>query len=138
MFGLNPYVLIGAAVALVISFGSGFGLGHKLEKANFDAYKLEQEQNTRKKEQEHQTETDQIRRTKDAQIAGINNKLIDAISELRQRTARPAEIPADGQSCSGRSLYAEDAIFLTREAARADILRTALAACYDQYDKVTK
>jgi hypothetical protein len=138
MFGLNPYVLIGAAVALVISFGSGFGLGYKLEKANFDAYKLEQEQNTRKKEQEHQVETDQIRRTKDAQIAGINNKLIDAISELRQRTARPAEIPADGQSCSGRSLYAEDAIFLTREAARADILRTALAACYDQYDKVTK
>jgi len=138
MFGLNPYVLIGAAVALAISFGSGFGLGHKLEKANFDAYKLEQEQNTRKKEQEHQTETDQIRRTKDAQIAGINNKLIDAISELRQRTARPAEIPTDGQSCSGRSLYAEDAIFLTREAARADILRTALEACYDQYDKVTK
>jgi len=138
MFGLNPYVLIGAAVALVISFGSGVGVGYKWEKANFNAYKLEQEQNSRKKEAEHQAQTDQIRKDKDAKIADINNKLVDAITELRKRPARPAEIPTDGQSCSGRSLYAEDAIFLEREAARADILRTALEACYSQYDKIIK
>ena len=136
MFGLNPYVLIGAAVALVISFGSGFGLGHKLEKAKFDAYKLEQSEITRQKEAEHQAATDQIRKDKDAKIADINNKLVDAISELRNRSSRPAEITSNGQSCSGRSLYAEDAIFLTREAARADIIRSALEACYNQYDKV--
>jgi hypothetical protein len=136
MFGLNPYVLIGAAVALAISFGSGFGLGHKLERAKFDAYKLEQSELTRKKEAENQSATDQIRRTKDAKIADINNKLVDAISELHKRPARPAEIASNGQSCSGRSLYAEDAVFLTREAARADIIRSALEACYNQYDKV--
>jgi len=138
MFGLNPWVIIGAAAALVISFGSGFGLGHKLERAKFDAYKLEQSEITRKKEAEHQAATDEIRRTKDAKIADINNKLVDAISELRKRPSRPAEIASDGQSCSGRSLYAEDAIFLTREAARADIIREALQACYNQYDSVAK
>ena len=138
MFGLNPWVIIGAVTALVISFGSGFGLGHKLEKAQFDAYKLEQSEITRQKEAEHQAATDQIRKDKDAKIADINNKLVDAISELRKRPSRPAEITSDGQSCSGRSLYAEDAIFLRREAARADIIREALAACYNQYDSVAK
>ena len=138
MFGLNLYVLIGAAVALVISFGSGFGLGHKLEKAKFDAYKLEQSEITRKKEAEHQAATDDIRRSKDAKIADINNKLVDAISELRNRPSRPAEITSNGQSCTGRSLYAEDGSFLIREAARADIIRSALEACYKQYDSVAK
>ena len=138
MFGLNPYVLIGAAVALVISFGSGFGLGHKLEKAKFDAYKLEQSELTRQKEAEHQAATDQIRKDKDAKIADINNKLVDAISELRNRASRPAEITSNGQSCTGRSLYAQDAEFLIREAARADTIRTALEACYNQYDSVGK
>ena len=138
MFGLNPWVLIAAAAALVISFGSGFGLGHKLERAKFDAYKLEQSEITRKKEQEHQAATDQIRKDKDAKIADINNKLVDAISELRKRPSRPTEITSDGQSCTGRTLYAEDAIFLRREAARADTIRTALEACYNQYDSVAK
>ena len=138
MFGLNPYFLIGVAVALAVSFGGGFGLGHKLERAKFDAYKLEQSELTRKKEAEHQSATDEIRRTKDAKIADINNKLVDAINELRKRPSRPAEIASDGQSCSGRSLYADDAIFLTREAARADTIRTALEACYNQYDQVAK
>ena len=138
MFGLNPYFLIGVAVALAVSFGSGFGLGHKLERAKFDAYKLEQSELTRKKEAENQVATDEIRRTKDAKIADINNKLVDAISELRKRPSRPAEIASNGQSCSGRSLYAEDAIFLRREASRADIIREALEACYNQYDSVAK
>lgn len=138
MFGLNPYLIIGAALALAVSFGSGFGLGHKLERAKFDAYKLEQSEITRKKEAEHQAATDEIRRNKDAKIADINNKLVDAISELYKRPSRPAEIASNGQSCTGRSLYAEDGSFLIREAARADIIRSALQACYDQYDSIAK
>lgn len=138
MFGLNPWVIIGAAAALVISFGSGFGLGHKLEKAQFDAYKLEQSEITRKKEAEHQAATDQIRKDKDAKIADINNKLVDAITELRNRPSRSTESASNGQSCTGRSLYAEDASFLIREAARADVIRTALEACYNQYEQVSK
>ena len=137
MFGLNPFVLYGAIAAVVISFASGFGLGHKLEANKFNEYKLEQERNTRIKEQEHQAATDEIRKAKDAKIADINNKLIDAVSELRKRTSRPTEVSDNGQSCTGRSLYSEDAIFLIREAARADVIRTALEACYNQYDKVT-
>lgn len=137
MFGLNPIVLYGFIAAVVVAFGSGFGLGYKIEKSHFESYKLEQERNTRIKEQEHQAATDQIRKEKDAKIADINNKLIDAVSELRKRTSRPAEVSDNGQGCTGRSLYSEDAIFLIREAARADVLRTALEACYNQYDKVT-
>ena len=138
MFGLNPFILYGAIAALVISFSSGATIGYKWEKSNFDNYKLEQERNTRIKEQEHQAVTDEIRKTKDAKIADINNKLVDAISELRKRTSRPAEVPNNGQSCSGRNLYSEDAIFLTREAARADIIRSGLDACYKQYDSINK
>ena len=138
MFGLNPYFLIGIAVAIALSFGGGFTLGHKLEAAVFNQYKLEQTELARKQEQAHQTATDAIRKNKDEQIATINSKLFDAISELRKRPSRPATITSNGQSCTGATLYSDDAIFLTREAARADIIRTALEACYTQYDQVAK
>jgi len=138
MFGLNPFLIYAAIAAVVIAFGSGATVGYKWEKSNFDSYKAEQERNTRIKEQENQLKTDEIRKQKDAKIADINSQLLDSISELRKRTSRTAEVSNNGQSCSGGSLFSEDAIFLTREAARADILRTALEACYDQYDKVTQ
>jgi hypothetical protein len=60
-------------------------------------------------------------------------------SELRKRPSRPATITSNGQSCTqctGAQLYAEDSIFLTGEAARADIIRVALQACYNQYDAI--
>lgn len=135
---LNPWFLIGAAVALALSFGGGVGIGYKWESANFNAYKLEQAKLTQELKDKHQDDTDKIRRNKDAKIAAINNQLVDAVAELRKRPARPAKITSDGQSCSGASLYAEDAIFLRREAARADIIREALEACYNQYDSVAK
>ena len=141
MFGLNPYFLIGIAVAIALSFGGGFTLGHKLEAAVFNQYKLEQTELARKQEQAHQAATDEIRKNKDEQIAAINSKLFDAVSELRKRPSRPATITSNGQSCTqctGAQLYAEDSIFLTGEAARADIIRVALQACYNQYDQVAK
>ena len=92
MFGLNPYFLIGIAVAIALSFGGGFTLGHKLEAAVFNQYKLEQTELARKQEQAHQAATDEIRKNKDEQIAAINSKLFDAISELRKRPSRPATI----------------------------------------------
>lgn len=138
MFGINPWTIIGVASAIVLSFGGGIATGYKIEKANFEAYKVEQAQLTRQKEKESQDATDAIREAKDAEIASINNKLFDALVELRKRPARPAKISENGQSGTGATLYSEDAIFLTREAARADIIRTALQACYQQYDEVTK
>jgi hypothetical protein len=128
------YVKIGAG--LIVLFGlwfNGYSVGHH----QLTAYKLEQETATKQKEIEHQVATDQIRKVKDAQIRDINSKLVDAISELRKRPSRPQSAFL-GQIGTGASLFAEDAIFLRREAARADELRTGLEACYAQYDAVAK
>lgn len=135
---LNPYFLIGLAAALILSFGSGVGVGYKWEAANFNAYKLEQAQATQELKDKHQDDTDNIRKDKDAKIAAINTQLFNAVNELRKRPTRPAEIASNGQSGTGASLYAEDGIFLAGEATRADILRSALEACYNQYDAVRK
>ena len=131
---IGTYVRLGAsAIALLISAY----LGYSFEHSRFVAFKASIVEETRKKEVEHQIATDEIRKVKDAQIRDINSKLVDAISELRKRPSRP-ESPLPGQIGTGASLFAEDAIFLRREAARADELRAGLEACYAQYDAVSK
>ena len=129
------YVKLGA-IALALLFSAY--LGYSFEHSRFVAFKAAIAEETRQKEIEHQIATDEIRKVKDAQIRDINSKLVDAISELRKRPSRP-ESPLPGQteqSCNGSQLYAEDSIFLIREAARADTIRIALQACYDQYESL--
>jgi hypothetical protein len=126
------YVKIGLCALLLL--GAGY-TGYSIEASRFERYKVEQLAQTQKAEQEHQALADQIRKDKDAQIASINNSLADALVQLRSRPSR-AQAPSDGQGGTGLSLSAEDATFLDREAARADILRTALDACYKQYDSI--
>jgi len=128
------YVKIGL-VALLLC-GAGY-LGYSFEAARFDRYKAEQMAATQKAQEEHQTATDQIRKEKDAQIASINNSLTDALIGLRERPNR-TQATSNGQGGTGLSLSAEDATFLDREAARADVLRSALDACYKQYDALSK
>ena len=101
--------------------------------------KIAQEEAIHKREIENQNAVDAIRKDRNEQIDAINTQLYNAISELHKRPARPSNaLSINGQSGTGRSLFAEDAIFLEREAARADTIRTALDACYKQYDEVTK
>jgi len=128
------YVKIGLCAALL--FLAGY-TGFSLEAARFDRYKASQQALTQKAEEEHQAAADQIRKEKDAQIAAINNSLADALVQLRSRPSR-AQDAANGQGGTGLSLSAEDSVFLEREAARADILRSALSACYQQYDALNK
>ena len=128
------YVKIGLCAALL--FLAGY-IGFSLEAARFDRYKAEQQAATQKIQEEHQEAADQIRKEKDAQIASINNSLADALIKLRERPSRTQDA-ANGQGGTGVSLSAEDSVFLEREAARADILRTALSACYAQYDSLSK
>ena len=136
MFPLSPltYVKI-IAVALLLS-GAWYS-GFSFESGRFEAYKVRQTQLVQEAEQKHQAAADQIRMEKDAQIASINNSLADAVSQLRERPSR-AQNAANGQGGTGLSLSAEDAVFLEREAARADILRSSLSACYQQYDSLNK
>ena len=126
MFGLNLYVIY--AVVAITLFCGGFvnGCSYQQSKA---------EKTIRDKEHQYQSEADQIRIQKDAQIKVINTQLVDAISELRKRPSRTAETN-NGKGCNGASLYAEDSEFLVREAARADEIRVGLQACYRQYDAI--
>ena len=131
---LLTYVKLGL-VALCL-FVSGY-IGYSIEAARFDSYKAEQIKLVQEAEEKHQAAADQIRKDKDAQIAGINNSLADALMQLRSRPSR-AQDATNGQNGTGLSLSAEDAAFLDREAARADGLRAALNACYAQYDSLSK
>ena len=112
-----------------------FYFGWHLRDNDFMAYKTAQQAATQKIEKEYQQKADQIEKDKNAQIRNINAQLVDAISELRKRPSRASEA-SNGQSCNGTGLYAEDAEFLVREAARADQIRVALQACYQQYDSI--
>ena len=121
-------------ICAVLLLGSGY-LGYALESARFDRYKADQIAQTQKIQEEHQAAADQIRKEKDVQIAAINNSLADALIKLRERPSR-TQGTSNGQGGTGLSLSAEDGTFLDREAARADILRTALDSCYKQYDSL--
>ena len=131
---LLTYVKIGLfALSLCVA---GY-LGYAVESSRFNSYKQAQQAATQALQEQHQAAADQIRKEKDAQIASINTQLANALSQLRSRPSRTQDA-ANGQGGTGVSLSAEDSIFLEREAARADILRTALSACYDQYDALNK
>ena len=112
-------------------------LGYAVESSRFNSYKQAQQAATQALQEQHQALADQIRKEKDAQIASINTQLADALIKLRERPNR-AQNTTNGQGGTGLSLSAEDSVFLEREAARADILRTALSACYAQYDSLSK
>jgi hypothetical protein len=123
---MNIYAIY--AMVAISLFCGGFVSGCQHEQAS-------QEKAIRDKEHQYQADADQIRKDKDAQINAINNQLVDAISELHKRTSR-ADKANNGQGGTGTTLFAEDAEFLIREAARADQIRTALDACYKQYDSI--
>ena len=136
MFPLSITQYVKIAIFTICLFVSGY-IGYSIEAARFDSYKAEQIKLVRDAEENHQALADQIRKEKDAQIASINNSLADALIKLRERPGR-TQAASNGQGGTGLSLSAEDATFLDREAARADILRSALSACYEQYDSLSK
>ena len=136
MFPLSIGTYVKIVAGALIIFGSWYN-GYSIGYSKLTKYKLEQETETRQKEAEQQAATDQIRKDKDAQITAINSQLADALIQLRNRPSR-AQAANNGQNGTGSTLFAEDAEFLIREATRADTIRTALDACYKQYDEMTK
>ena len=129
---LTTWLKLGAGLALAIFMWYS---GYSYEASRFERYKAEQAAQTQIKERDYQAKADQIEKEKNAQIRNINNQLVDAISELRKRPGRTTETSA-GSCGTGATLFAEDAIFLRREAARADEIRAGLQACYQQYDAI--
>ena len=76
------------------------------------------------------------------EINDITNNHRRVVAGLRQRLSRPSSHStpntntAPTESCTGAELHREDGEFLAGEAARGDVLRSELAKCYEQYDKV--
>jgi len=71
----------------------------------------------------------------------INANLNDDLDKLRQRASRDSAIKSNNtepncEGATGEHLSGEDAGFLTREAARADKIRSALKTCYTYADTV--
>ena len=136
MFPLSLATYGKLAIGIVCVLCS-FYFGWHLRDNDYMAYKATIIAKTATAEKEYQAAADKIEKEKDAKINSINAQLVDAISELRKRPSR-AQNTANGQGGTGATLSAEDAEFLTREAARADIIRTGLDACYKQYDALSK
>jgi len=134
MFPLPISAYIYAGLVLIALAGVGYG---RHEHTVFEEYKAEEIANARLKEHQLQDATDQIRKDKDAQINAINDQLATVLVQLRSRTSRNDKVSNNGQGGTGMSLFAEDAAFLDGESARAHKLRSALDACYKQYDEVT-
>ena len=131
---ITTWLKLGAGLVLAIFMWYS---GYSFEASRFERYKAQQVIETQAKERQYQQKADEIEKAKNAQIRDINSKLADAISELRKRPGRPENSSA-GQGGTGATLYAQDAEFLIREAARADQIRTGLDACYKQYDSISK
>lgn len=100
------------------------------------------EADARATEHKWQEQANETTKAKDEQILNINARLDDALGELRNRPSRPTgDVPSTSSTskgATGAGIYAEDAAVVIREAARADRLRSALAACYSQYDSLRR
>jgi len=110
-----------------------------------DATTKQADEKYRATEQRWKIQTIEITKDRDDEIANINASRDALLVQLRNRPRRPtspaAESSIDGQAasgCTGSSIYAQDAEFLIREAARADTIRAGLKACYAQFDEISE
>ena len=95
----------------------------------------------RAEEQTKQKEANKNAKKQFDNLEGINAQLISDLDKLRKRSSRTTKTGSTRPECkgaNGRSLSAEDAGFLTREAARADKIREGLIGCYNHVDLVIK
>ena len=153
---MNPYLVAGAVIAIAVAGAAGYIQGAEHGRAEVQAAwdkekaKLAEEyakaqQAAREKEQQLQTQADQLREETNAktqELAVRAASLADSVRKRPERTAPASTVSGTAGavcpacSCTGAALSREDAEFLVREAARADELRIALDACVRQYETV--
>lgn len=95
----------------------------------------------REDEQIKQGEVNEAAQKQFDAINSINAKLNYDLDRLRERSKRQLKASGSKATCKGATgadLSAEDAGFLTREAARADVIRTGLETCQNYADTVAK
>lgn len=132
---------------LAISHWQAYRMGGNAVQAQWTADKLAQAEQALALTAEAAATTDalqqsaeQLRKTKNAQIARLNADLSAALAGLSDRPARPGagSVPTDpaagaNPGCTGTSLWRDDGEFLAREASRADGLLADLAQCQAAY-----
>lgn len=141
---MNPYIILAVVVAFVFNGFYWHAKGANGERirltAKLQAEQIEATNKARTQEQMWQEVVNGTVKNYDAKVKRIRGDLDAALAELRARPKRADDVPTTpGIKCScgtGASLCAEDAEFLTREAARADEARAALGACYEVIDGV--
>ena len=85
---------------------------------------------------------DNIQKEKDAKIKTLNARVATLTRSLQERPSRPESsgVPDNSrveevrQGSTGTGLYREDSEFLSREAARAELIKEELLGCYKSYD----
>jgi hypothetical protein len=151
---MNPWFLLGAALAVAIAGSAGLYKGRDIgmaevqhqwdkERAAQEAEYAAAQAAAREKEQALQASADQLRQEKDREIRNLNARAVALSNSLRDRPTRPspesspvsstASVGPAPASCTGSGLSREDAEFLAGEAARADELRASLRQCLNQY-----
>ena len=153
MLTARAWLALGAAgliaLALAGTHWQAYRMGAQAVHTAWTAEKLAQAEQTRALVAEAaattdrlQSDADQLRKTKNAQIARLNADLSIALAGLSDRPARDsaANMPTAASAgdlapgCTGAQLYRDDGEFLTRLAADADLLRIGLQACYAGYE----
>lgn len=137
--------IVGAALAVVAVFGAGWTVRAWRADAEMAALKqsMAQQQTVavqfaRAEEQRQQGKINEALKRQNEQVAAVNAGLHRDLDELRHRPERAAGVPQgtrpDCAGGTGAELSRPDAGFLAGEAARADLLRAALATCYEVID----
>jgi len=142
---MNPWAILAAVLAVVAAAVGGYFKGDhdrnvawvaQVEKDRGDA-----ERAARATESMWQGVVNGTVSNYDRKVRAIRSDLDDALGRLRDRPDRPAALPEgprpECQGGTGAELYRADAEFLVREAARADVVRAGLVACYEVLDVVT-
>jgi hypothetical protein len=149
---MNPYFIVGAAVAIAVSGSVGYYKGDKAGQAfvnqQWDRERAEQmaafaeaQRQAREKEQALQAGADNLRQEKEREIRNITARANALANSLRERPDRTA---AEGGSVSGASgacrgasgaqLARGDGEFLARYSTDAAHLAAALDHCIKQYE----
>lgn len=152
---MNPYFLVGAAIAVAVAGGAGYvkGTSHgkMVVQAEWDAERMRQQeahakamQEAIEKQQAIQADADQLRQEKDRETRDLLDRNAALTNSLRNRPQRPVvqagavSSPASTGSsgCTPRELYREDSEVVVGLAREADEIRLALKQCYTQYEAV--
>ena len=135
---INPYILLTALIILITSTVGGYFKGRSDANASWQAETANKIAEVRLEDKRLQEKSNVIITNRQEEKSKVSADLANALVRLRKRPERvPTAASSTCEGTTGAQLSAEDAEFLTREAARADELRAALSACQDWSETVT-